>query len=397
MKSCFRMLKNVRGLVTLAVIGIAMRMTAAEATGTAEPGNALPRGGGEVRAPEPSENPANAAGGELRFGQFKLFDPMVDNDALRILVPHGWRSSGGISWRHNSSNLAVCNLSFSDPSGQFAFSYYPCDALCYGDNLALYGFGPGSNYLGNEVCPPIPRVADYVANFVLPRYRGADFRFRVAGVEELPAVAESVGQAIAEPGMQKQVSAARVRIEYERGGRMFEEDIYCTLTFASGATLPGFLQWGPERLYSFTAPKGELDARTPMFQAMASSMSIDVGWFNKYRQVQALWAQRVQNSIRDAGMLSRYIAQINDEITQINCEAWENQQRVMDRVNRQFVNYIRGVEEYTSPYSNYTVQLPSGYQHVWANRFNEYYLSNSASFSPNQHSNQQWVELTRLP
>ncbi|MGE3315272.1 MAG: hypothetical protein AB7O26_09160, partial [Planctomycetaceae bacterium] len=251
--------------------------------------------------------------------------------------------------------------------------------------------------LGNEVCAPITSVGNYVTQLLLPRYRGAAFRYQVKGVAELPGVAESVQQAIAEPGMQKQATAARVRIEYERGGRMFEEDIYCTLTYATGGALPGFLQWGPERIYSFTAPKGELDARTPMFQAMASSMTIDIGWYNKYRQVAALWAQRVQNSIRDAGMLSRYIAQINNEITQINREAWENQQRTMDRVNRQFVNYIRGVEEYQSPYSNYTVQLPSGYQHVWANRFNEYYLSNSPSFNPNEHSNQQWVELNRVP
>lgn len=96
-------------------------------------------------------------------------------------------------------------------------------------------------------------------------------------------------------------------------------------------------------------------------------------------------------------MLSRYIAQINDEITQINREAYEYQRRAMDRVNRNFVNYIRGVEEYQNPYGSTSIQLPAGYQRVSANRFNECYLSNSASFDPNQHSNQQWVELNRLP
>jgi hypothetical protein len=398
MKSWFQTLWKVGGFLTLAVLGSALRsMTTVQATGMAEPGNTLSRNDSTVPAESPMPNASGPADDELRFAQFKLFDPMVDNEALRILVPRGWRASGGIAWRHNASNLAVCNLSLADPSGQLAFSYFPCDALCYGDNLAMYGFGPGSNYLGNEVCAPIPRVADYVTNFVLPRYRSSDLRYRVTAVEELPAVADSVLQAIGEPGMQKQVSAARVRIEYERGDRTFEEDVYCTLTFAGGTALPGFLLWGPERLYSFRAPKGQLDSHTPMFQAMATSMTIDLGWFNKYRQVTELWAQRIQNSIRDAGMLSRYIAQINDEITQINRAAWENQQRVMDRVNRQFVNYIRGVEEYQNPYASSTIQLPAGYQRVWANRFNEYYLTNSASFDPNQHSNQQWVELTRLP
>src|SRR4029078_11857161 len=110
------------------------------------------------------------------------------------------------------------------------------------------------------------------------------------------------------------------RVEYKLNGRTMEEDIYCTLTFATGEALPGFIQWGPARIYSFAAPKGELDASTPMFQAMANSTTVDIGWFNKHRQVYELWAQRMQQSIRDAGMLSRYIAQINDEITQINRE-----------------------------------------------------------------------------
>jgi hypothetical protein len=361
MRFWFQMVCKVGGVLTLAVLGSALRMTPVQATGTAEPGNMLSLN--EAAGPAGLPMPADAsgpAGGELRFTQFKLFDPMVDNQALRMLVPQGWRASGGIAWRHHASNLAVCNLSLVDPSGQLAFSYFPCDALCYGDSLAMYGFGPGSNYLGNEVCAPISRVAEFVTRFALPRYRGSDPRYRVTAVEEL-------------------------------------EDFYCTLTFASGPALPGFLLWGPERLYSFRAPKGQLDPRTPMFQAMATSMTIELGWFNKYRQVAELWAQRIENSIRDAGMLSRYIAQINDEITQINRAAWENQQRVMDRVNRQFANYIRGVEEYQNPYASSTVQLPAGYQRVWANRFNEYYLTNSASFNPNQHSNQQWVELTRVP
>lgn len=397
MKSPKHAVLNSCGILTVALLGIVIRLAAVQAEGSAEPGNTLQFDEPKPRADSAMPQVSETDGAELRYQQFKLFDPMVDNEALRILAPQGWKASGGISWRHNASNLAVCNLSLADPRGQYAFSYYPCDALCFGDSLAFYGFGPGSNYLGNEVCVPIPRVVDYITQVVLPRYRGTNFRFRVTGVSDLPAVAESVQQAIAEPGMQKQVNAARVRIEYARDGRTFEEDIYCTLAFATGGALPGFVQWGPERLYSFAAPQGELDARTPMFQAMATSMTIDMGWYNKYRQVANLWAQRVQQSIRDAGMLSRYIAQINDEITQINREAWENQQRTMDRVNRQFVNYIRGVEEYQSPYSNYTVQLPSGYQYVWANRFNEYYLSNSASFNPNEHSNQQWVELNRVP
>jgi hypothetical protein len=133
---------------------------------------------------------------------------------------------------------------------------------------------------------------------------------------------------------------------------------------------------------------------TPVFQAMAGSVQVDLGWYNKFQQVWQLWYQRMEQSIRDAGALSRYIAQINDEITAINRSAWENQQRTMDRVNRQFSEYIRGVQSYHNPFTNNPVQLPAHYNHVWANSLGGYVLTNSPSYNPNQHSGQNWVQLT---
>lgn len=325
-----------------------------------------------------------------------VHDPMVDNNAYRMLVPTGWKVDGGVAWRPNAANLAVNHMVVLDPTERMGLFFYPTDALCYDNSLAMYGFMEGSNYLGNEVRVPIQNVTEYVTRFMLPRYR-PNTQARVVSTTELPKVATAVQAAIAEPGVRKSVLAAKVRVEYDFRGVPTEEDIFCTLAFAVSDALPTYLMWGPHQLYGFAAPKGQLDAMTPVFQTIAGSVTVDLEWYNKYRQVSQLWYQRMEQSIRDAGALSRYISQINDEITDINRSAWEHHQRTMDRVNRQFSEYIRGVQTYHNPFTQMPVQLPAHYNHVWANSLGGYVLTNSPSYNPNQHSSQNWVPLNPVP
>jgi hypothetical protein len=53
------------------------------------------------------------------------------------------------------------------------------------------------------------------------------------------------------------------------------------------------------------------------------------------------------------------------------------------------------VESYQNPFEGRSVELPSGYSHVWANRSGEYILSNSANYNPNVDSNIQWQEMKK--
>jgi hypothetical protein len=78
----------------------------------------------------------------------------------------------------------------------------------------------------------------------------------------------------------------------------------------------------------------------------------------------------------------------------MNRQAWENYQVSSDRINRQFSEYVRGVETYQNPYESRSVELPSGYQDVWANAKGEYILSDSPNFNPNVGSTQNWQRLT---
>jgi hypothetical protein len=188
------------------------------------------------------------------------------------------------------------------------------------------------------------------------------------------------------------VKTDKVRLEYAEGGTIMHEDIYCVLVYGQ---YPTGMIWSADRLYAFKAPKGELDARAALFQAMVASQQINLSWFNKYLQVVGMWQQNVMASIQSAGMLSRYISQTYNEISAMNRQAWENYQASSDRINRQFSEYVRGVETYQNPYESRPVELPSGYQEVWANAKGEYILSDSPNFNPNVGSTQNWQRLAK--
>jgi hypothetical protein len=87
------------------------------------------------------------------------------------------------------------------------------------------------------------------------------------------------------------------------------------------------------------APQGQLDAQSRLMQTMAASVRLNVRWFNAYMQVWQMWQQNVMQSIQNAGLLSRYIAGINNEITAMNRQAWEEQQAAYDRISRRFSEY----------------------------------------------------------
>jgi len=78
-------------------------------------------------------------------------------------------------------------------------------------------------------------------------------------------------------------------------------------------------------------------------------------------------------------------------------ESYRQRTESQDRISRSYSEYIRGVETYRNPYEDRPIQLPSGYNGVWVNRFGEYLLSNQSGFNPNESSTTEWRRMERKP
>jgi hypothetical protein len=315
-------------------------------------------------------------------------DPQLNNmEALRLLVPADWRVEGGIVWRHDRAILATAVMRIFNGSEEL--NLLPIEQFAQVN--PGYGFGVGSNYLGSELQPAMDPQT-FVARIVMPRYRRQLGAVTPVGGEELPNVAQAAQSA----GMPPQMRAGRFRFAYALANRQMEEDVYCVLGYTPVPAVQS-IYWSPMQLYSIRAERGQLEHKSKLMQAMVSSSRINLQWFNAYLQVWEMWKANVMQSIQNAGHLSRYIAGINNQISAMNRQAWEQQQGSQDRISRRFSEYIRGVDTYQNPVTNQPVQLPGGYGRAWTNALGEYIVSDSPSYNPNLGSSTNWQPLQRVP
>lgn len=333
----------------------------------------------------------------LRFKTFRVMDrpDMIGGEAMSLLIPATWEGEGSVAWRLHPTMPAGALLRIRNLAGPEAFEAWPAQPYSWGGMLAMTGFPEGSNYLGNEVRPPPANAFEYLERYVLPRVRGG-IQLRVVDRAEMPALADAIRAQNAAEGnyLPTEVTAARVRVEYEQDGKTIEEDFYCSL---NKIFLPGgnMVIWIADQLGAMRAEKGKLEDQAKILQTLVSSIRLNPQWLNRYQQlVEALVAYQNQQ-IANAGVLSRIISQTHDEISESRQRSYEQRQATMDRINDNYSQYQRGVDEYRNPDTGTRVELPSGYSHAWRGLNDEYIVTDNPNFNPNVELNGDWTALER--
>jgi len=128
---------------------------------------------------------------------------------------------------------------------------------------------------------------------------------------------------------------------------------------------------------------------------MIYSTRINLEWFNKYSQLVQALTQAQMNQIRAAGELSRYISRTSSEISDMTRQSYEQRQASQDRINKNWSQYMRGVDEYHDLVAGRPVELPSGYRNAWVSGNGEYIVTDSVNFNPNAELNGTWQKLER--
>jgi hypothetical protein len=335
----------------------------------------------------------------IRFRRVSVNDQadMIGGEAFSFLAPTDWQVEGGLVWRAHPTMPAAVALRVRDPKGLEQLECFPTVAFSWGGYLGPGTmFPPGANYLGNEVQPPLLDAIAYLKQRHLPRVRGT-VQARVTRTESLPKLADAARQAEAAAppgGPRMDFTAGRVRIEYELGGKPVEEDFYGVL---NSIALPGgnmTIQIA-DKLYGLRAPKGQLDQATKLFETMIHSTRMNLAWFNRYAQLVQALTQAQMNQIRAAGELSRYLSRTSSEISDMMRQTYEQRQASQDRINKNWSQYMRGVEEFHDPVAGRSVELPSGYPNAWVNGRGEYVVTDSLNFNPNVELDGNWSKLER--
>jgi hypothetical protein len=96
-----------------------------------------------------------------------------------------------------------------------------------------------------------------------------------------------------------------------------------------------------------------------------------------------------RRNLQRLGDLSHSISQASDSIM----DGYWARSAAQDRMHDNWTEAFRGVQSYNDPTSDYSPQLPGGYDHAWGNGLGEYIVSNDNLFDPNLYSNNNWQEL----
>ncbi|HJX72504.1 MAG TPA: hypothetical protein VJ346_11140 [Bacteroidales bacterium] len=357
----------------------------------------------EQASVNPGKSSSHQTGNLIKFKKFSYIDQQgTGSEAFSFLMPINWTFKGGLIWLTDNPGMpATSAFTVSNPKGSEAFEVFPNQPFFWSTNQGSLMLHPvGSKYFGNEV-RPIMNAGQAMRQVVLPRFRGSVGNLQIIKEEPVPELARAISAASQpQPGLTSNFDASKVRIEYNLGGKVMEEEIYAvveayTYPIQSWGSVVYNTNWTVSYIFSYKAEKGKLEPASKVFETITYSFQVNKNWFNKYVQLVEFLIKNEIQRIHNIGDFSRRLAQMSDEIREDNLKSWYDRQAVGDRIAEDFSQYMRGVDEYYDPIEGKPVELPSGYDNAWTNANGEYIISDNPNYNPNIGSNLNWERMKR--
>ena len=360
---------------------------------------------------DPTEHPTapGAAATPLVLTQHTLLDAGMRNmQSHTVLAPKGWEVEGGAWWPGTAYPAVLPSqlVSVAAPDGRFLRVSPSLGASDFQPNASSRRMGAkrpqeGASDNGYPVLY-VPQDLDEWQAFIqkgltedLPDARG----LRVTKAIEIPELTKSLEKQLAPiraqqqrdneqwaamgGGTQSSCSGAGLGFEWKAtiDGVSTEGLVMLTTMRMDSDTQVGRQTfWSIESVATFGAPKGQLEATLPLLMSIAGSIQPTAEWA-RMRAEHSAALNRI--AAKGAADRARVFAETNREIAAMMDETNRIASGANDRSHAKFINMIRGVDDYTGGGAEETVQLPSGYDHVFRGAGGEFLLTNDALFDPN--------------
>jgi hypothetical protein len=324
------------------------------------------------------------------FGQ-----PMV---AARVLVPAGWRTQGGVQWATRPcQEPATFAWSAVSPDGRAGVDISPAETWAAGSN-------------GSGDCAPgaFRTVREYLEAYVQRRAPGArvlDYRprpdFMEANKDYYDASLRIVNGS--GTGVRAWVDAGEALYAFQRDGVAMRGTVAAVAMFYGSELanpLGGPPLWsltgGAHGVFGAYAPDGQLDFAK--VESIRKSVKADVAWTAEMMKLtQRLGDINVRGTRERAAIIVAGGAALTQSTIAANQLASRNYADVRgpgsasgasnsatdDRIQRERLEVLRGVETYHDPVEGGTVQLDNTFGHAWrVNNEKAYILTNDPNFNP---------------
>ena len=381
------------------------------------------------RNSRPRRDGSQGQGDAIVLEKRVIYDPGMNNmPSHTFLMPRGWQFRGGVVWTPNKAVNFVNFVGTVTASNHTALNFLPGQAFTYTDNpqiLAQMGAHMGQELHDGKILLPPPRQpGEAIMRFVMPRLRPQAHQVRLLRVVPIPEALQHLAQ-LMKPmldanrqnnqmaqmvggGMRSDswYQAERIRVAYIEAEKPWEEEFtvwyFGTQHWISGMdvtrdTILG--DWYLSSLRAARARVGQLDRYLPLLTTVSLSVRETPQWFNAITDLRNRILKIQLKGARERARIMRESAQrisrTMKEISDMQMKSWRENQARIDRTNRAFTNYIRGVDDYQMPDGD-TVSLDNTYSNVFANKSGGFILTDNALYNPNTDPNvnaQSWQRI----
>lgn len=328
-----------------------------------------------------------------------LMDRNSGKPAFLMVIPADWKAGAEIVYRLNRpaapADIAIRACS---GDGNLEFNLIPALGSIWGEDLQRYGF---REYLGAPVmrCPEDAR--EFLLKMALPRLRpelrNSEVRVLDARIDKERSKALTAEAQQVSPSFFYQVASILVEYRDPQTHELMQEMFTGTLLrmAAIDATRPSFHSWMMDNAMSFRAPAKELPKYSDLFACMAASLHPDKEWIADYMEASRIGFKGIAD--RQAAMMKQWeiMNKSYQDTAQVISDVNANRAKSQERSNQRWSEYIRGTQRYEAPDGKSTVELPNGYNHVWANGNGNYVLTNDSSLNKSNYPG-VWKQLNKV-
>jgi len=360
-------------------------------------------------------DPAKLPAGAIALGRAVIPDPGViaQGPALSVLIPLGWRSEGGVvAPRGGCSEPYLVNWTAASVDGRSALGIFPTEIWQW------------STYPMQSACPNwvLRSAREYLqakAQQLFPGARVLEYRDRPDFARSASEQAQrlmQMAQGVGLMGMRAHAEGGELLFAFERDGTEMRGMIGVTAVF-QGMSQPNPLDGSvmeavtASTLGTFVAyaPNGRLNL--DLIEASRRSISPDARWLERLFELQGEIGRANVQATRERAAI---IVAGGAEATRRNIETYKQMARTSvqnsrdsvalseqnvtrnreifpgdatgDRMQRESIEGIRGVETYHDPVDGSQVQLDANYEHAWRVKGQDaYILTRDPNFNPGQY------------
>lgn len=335
--------------------------------------------------------------GAIALKKVAIQDPGViaPMTALNALVPAGWTARGGVVPAQGlCAEPYAVDWSATSPDGRSNVAIFPTEVWAY-NNTGIRSDCMPDNFAN---------VRDYLSARVQRTFPGArvmDYRPRPDFTKGANDYARRMQAMMNQVGMNAWADGGEILFAYTANGTEMRGVMGVTAIFY-GSELANPMGGEPLRIltgstlgtFAASAPDGQLNFQ--LVEAVRRSVTPDPQWLQK---LFALKNQLGEVAVQGTRERAAMIVAGGAAATKSNIESFHimasrgSTDATNDRMHRENIEAIRGVETYRDPVGEQNVQLDANYSHAWrVNNQDAYILTNDPNFNPGQYD----VQATEL-